>query len=905
MNGQSRFGCFGCLWLTALACATVFEIALLWWLSPTWFERLMIWQDKPYPPEIAVLPAGGDDALPPPPPLPDDPEVVGYREENTVTGHYREATGARLTTIEGATFEFPPGCMAGDQEIELIPVTEVPRPMKEEGLLLGPVYDLRIGGAEHRRFTRPVRVSVPFVRERLPEEIRSAQVVVGTWREGRWHLHPTRVDADGRTVTAELDHACLVMAGLLLVGGSAVVGVVVSEPFLGGVMYVMEWPDDSYKTTSFAIYYDRKGDHRVPTDAEYPLARGRPSGAQPLFVRDLGRFLEEIREAMPRVKMTVAKAWALRWDVYVKKLSADGMSGLGGPMVLDNDFKIYKTFPEEKKYEYLIRKTCAHELMHVAQDDHFSMVETWGKSWWLETTAEYLALRLLEQLKHSDPDPCRYTGKYPNLLEKHPWVGSKPPKSYAYARFLQWMEGRKVDVVAAVDGVNRSWTRTLENFDSELRKAGSGTSLGDHLVGFAEHMYHRNLWTGELVPTKMTNKFLDFLRTDFNTLTWRPRGKNKVVMRIFAEDHLTLPAFTSKYYHLRIAALPAHRQAKLVVHLSSAAAMSGHVLSLGGMKLSGAAPFSGAPTPMRRVALPGTSHQVLDRRLASPAADAQDVNRVSLIVTNTATSGKGSPLTLRRWLLMPPEQVFVTAFQNGRYQVAWSASELREHPEAFSGYNVYRRRWSDSEFPEQPLNKTPITGEFFLDEPPPGDWDYTITVVDALDNESEPAPLLEGDPFAGTWSGKIRIKRGGVTEPVMRWVRSELSESGEGADSSQIGQALNQLRFLLEKVDFMLHLGLPLTIEVRREGTSYFLKPVRFFGMALEDQEEVEMAPLGRRALVLVADGKKTDRGAVRLYSKDRVKQTHDISFNDPDLGHVGLTVGIDFKRQAQDEVPR
>ncbi len=42
----------------------------------------------------------------------------------------------------------------------------------------------------------------------------------------------------------------------------------------------------------------------------------------------------------------------------------------------------------------------------------------------------------------------------------------------------------------------------------------------------------------------------------------------------------------------------------------------------------------------------------------------------------------------------------------------------------------------------------------------PDDYVFTVSVIDALGNESHPAPVPDRDPFVGSWSGFIREEHG-------------------------------------------------------------------------------------------------------------------------------------------------
>ncbi len=96
----------------------------------------------------------------------------------------------------------------------------------------------------------------------------------------------------------------------------------------------------TYKTDNFAIHYNR-GVRRPASPRISPICRlSRKSAAHPLYVMDIGRYLEEARLNLPPVRPKVSRPLMIRYDALLAPMTEFGSSELGGPILLDNDFSL-------------------------------------------------------------------------------------------------------------------------------------------------------------------------------------------------------------------------------------------------------------------------------------------------------------------------------------------------------------------------------------------------------------------------------------------------------------------------------------------------------------------------------------------------------------------------------------
>ncbi len=119
VSKRSGLGCLGCFSIICLTFVLLVELAVVWWLNPTWFDRVAFWQGPIIPPDVILEEDPGARAV-----LEKEiaalqkhtrPKIIGSQpvliEGNAVETDYDPARGAVLETKEGATVRFPPGVL--------------------------------------------------------------------------------------------------------------------------------------------------------------------------------------------------------------------------------------------------------------------------------------------------------------------------------------------------------------------------------------------------------------------------------------------------------------------------------------------------------------------------------------------------------------------------------------------------------------------------------------------------------------------------------------------------------------------------------------------------------------------------------------------------------------------------
>jgi hypothetical protein len=476
----SRFGCFGCFWLGALLAGTVTTAGILYWMQPAWLQPVLFWQTPPFPEEVVFLP---EQLLPAPQPeaVPPLESLAELWTDLAASGIYDPATGLSLETLEGSQVVFPPGSVNDAHPITMTPVSSLPSEMSEDTVVpVGPALSLRVADQEHWTFDRPIQVSIPFPDDYLPTDLPPHDLAIAVWEDTAWRVLPTTVDPGTGTLSADVPHASVVATVLILkylaAGTAMTVGIGINfEPGQAVLKLLQSEVDTTYKTPNFAVHYISRAKSPVaapPADNLYLAATtsgARQVGQHPLYVTDLGRYFEEGRSWLPDVHHRVSEATLIRWDVFVLPLANEyGVSGLGGPVVIDNDMRFSASDPLPEHLEFEMRRTTVHELIHVAQDDFFNRFQY--QRWWIESTAEYLSTYLVtRKMGIEDPKPFYYIGTdfaCPALG----WDSNSGISHwYSYAKFMESMEAKGLDVPGAIRKISNDGTVTERELSATLR----------------------------------------------------------------------------------------------------------------------------------------------------------------------------------------------------------------------------------------------------------------------------------------------------------------------------------------------------------------------------------------------------------------------------------------------------
>ncbi len=665
-----------------------------------------------------------------------------------------------------------------------------------------------------------------------------------------------------------------------------------------------QMPDAVYSTKNFNLNYLSAGKAGAPpTDADYlrhATYKGKKHAGHPRFVTDLGDFLEDARSWLPDVKMQVSEVWFDRYEVFVIPVPDFGESKLGGPMIITSDLSVYGAPPPTLSYD--MRRTCVHELIHVAQDDTLSNLQdfTLGLRWWIESTAEHLSLKLMRtRAGQPNPSPHFYTSRCPTLPATG-MDGSTTLQPYAYAKLFDLMADRGVDTADLIKAVSARWNINEKALDEEIRSRTQGPGLFDYHAAFAGDYFYDNAWTGNMTGAGALNAvYATSTRDMFSRITTRSRGS--LVARFYGETLIKEPAVVSKIYPFSAAALPEERETRLVVQVEAPPGAKN--ISVFFAEQRGNLPLADKPGPPTTLYPLPVATRMSTRRMASPLKKDTDINRVVVTVNHGSFATGDAPIIVRRWLLMAPSWVRSYRQTDGTYEVTWHPAEIKSSGDgsAFKGYHVYRRKVGATEFPMKPVNQVPMTDEFYIDTPPSrasGSTPFgsrTRPATSASRRPSTPVPTrssASGRASSSSSTGRFRL--------ATRLARSEIEKMGAGNEAGVEG-FISTIHGMTMGIDALLQFGIPVTAEVQPHRGKYKLTIVSVLWMPVEEEEEDELI-LDRLGQSTIGMLPKTPRGNALLLSVNKPDRVHHKYFdtieNDPDVGTMRFGLEIDFKRK-------
>ncbi len=232
-------------------------------------------------------------------------------------------------------------------------------------------------------------------------------------------------------------------------------------------------------SNNITVYYSLKSGAPMgyteyqPEDKPWHIPTGDENWA-PTYIQDVAHYINEAREAFAddpyNLEITDGNI-----KVYVTDLKGnDGEYGsVSGAVYLNNTMKL----PNDVSgisYQDVLRATCAHELLHLVQDNYYVMNKGNIGLWWLEATATQ-ADRMVwgNELLYSESEMFSIESKA-TLLEtlSKSWDDcNNDPNWYLAGCFLQYMsnyrEGDKLNIANSIkrggDNTNPSLMRVILN----------------------------------------------------------------------------------------------------------------------------------------------------------------------------------------------------------------------------------------------------------------------------------------------------------------------------------------------------------------------------------------------------------------------------------------------------------
>ena len=706
-----NLGCLGAIWIMGLIMFSGIGGWFLHWQSPSYLEALQtIGKPKPV---IDIYVSGDEfetdisEAIT----KPIEPKILAI-EDLAQSVEYTADYGVNLIHKTGASFVFPPGSLNGPMSIEATPVMSIPTSLQDPTLRpIGMSYRLRFDGEDHMMFNTPVTVTLPLDLGESLNEIDTSKIVVTTFAEGKWETHPARYNSQNKTVTAQTPHASVTGLALLAAGVTTLfseTGRAIVQRANWERLDKTGWLTHKVmKTTNFAIHYSDTGGYQVPQNAAFPLPLRNPNNPHPAFVQEIGACLEEGYKSLSEVGMPYSSAFPNRWSVFLQPDPvAFGNTNLGGPIYLDNNYTASNNDGSVEAVRYRLWATCLHEMIHVAQDNFFNGLNV-DKSW-MEITAEYLSNKLMEKKgMNTAPYKNYYIKSNLNLpIYSFADCNGAVTCNYDYAYFFYWLDKKGFNSTAIIEAVNKAGGpgTDIKRLKRALR-AETRKDFETLWLAFTQDYYHDNLYSGDTTGMEaLAQDFTqNFKNPTFYPLTYQSRrGKKKINIIISSKDTASGQVVPrSAQHHIFTAKdLDIKKRAKLVIHTPNkngfiyAYAASGYDPAF---NYEAGGNFS-LPLTSRMTDLePFDSAKIGDFWTVpffgrERNEEGEGTNFASIVLTNPTAlnAGKGD---LRRWLLLPPEELeWNRHATRNEVIIEWAETPLKSKAKnnEFAGYNIYR-----------------------------------------------------------------------------------------------------------------------------------------------------------------------------------------------------------------------
>ena len=561
----------------------------------------------------------------------------------------------------------------------------------------------------------------------------------------------------------------------------------------------------------------------------------------------------------------------------------------GGHVVLTSLWHRNGVYPPHLDAQ--IRGNAAHELIHIAQWQHFGSKMLPGR-WWMEMSAAYLA----DLFWQRQGKPCNLlasdimqddTGKMLTV----PINDEDAENNYSYASFLKWLES-KGDTYCAVDAVNRGGDAALENFAAAIQ-AQFQKPLADLFEEFALDYYHNDLWQAKIVPP---GGFDNSMQTaaqkqccgpaNFAFLTRTGLSQWQATVEPYAK--MTSPPMkplTAWAFPVRVEAMSEYQKSKLVVEGQGPFGDNLRVW-LGSGRTGPTYPGKGKNN--------GISLAPLQNKADKPPLLAviddfmpDTTDRVTVVVVNKALSkhvwSSNPSVTMRRWALLRPEWVSAGRATPGSqdWKVEWDPTPLYKHneDEVLERWQFFCRKRGDADFPANPIEERTYANErgkapplrTQITVPDANDSVFTAREVDRYGNQGYPAIVEGDDMFQGTWSGTFRLVEG-LDAQVLKNALAKYLQKMDQEEQATIAKITDpqekarhqkgwdeQKKFIKElqqTVDqfitigvLALRSGIPMEFQIRRTEDKYFFGVMKIGPFATGAKPDIPLERLARHTL--------------------------------------------------------
>jgi hypothetical protein len=726
---------------------------------------------------------------------------------------------------------------------------------------------------------------------------------------------------------------------------------------------------DEYETPrgNFKIHYVTTGEDAVPDDDAFRSAgipfngKGTPDG-YPLYVRYIGKLLEDCLTGFNRMGLDVPEALLIRYDIFVQDMNGSwGQPRLGGPLFFSSKLLTFNG-ANNRLADQIIRFIAAYNLAWIALDEHFNSQTIGPSMWFAELVATYVGYHYWEDQGQTVYDlfGTRIYRGQKFLL----WPMNKTGQgTVGYSLFPRWIDrsfskrsGLKCLLAACESWLGR--TVELKDLDSGIKATlkSQNTGLADLFTRFALDYYHNDLWGGDRKSESLTKAMLPrwnryaaaealseapykFLRVtylsdyDYSTLVnlWESHEFGGEVR----SGRRHLPRLSAEAAYMHVGHFPSTQKAKLVVRITTHEAPSPDLaVFFAEGRCDGAPPYSGSPGEPQRLSLkPGGLPMVVVDRVGQR----NQPNCATVVAVNRSLDTSVRGPHVERWLLLPPEDVTFWREGENHWQVKWEEAGLKKKKAVWGEYQVWRKKVGEPNEAFTRVDRTPNEYHSWgAGRTNPDDYVFTVSVIDAFGNESHRAPVPDRDPFVGDWSGFIREKHGlYITEStdvidtvydqkmkeawakIQRMPVSTMHERRLKRDEEEslkfmqglLGTVVDVLKQAAPVASTVVRKpGVPVAFTIRRFEGDYFLTVKSVAGMAVSDHRLADI-PLEADGFLRLKmpPGSKLLSGAPLFSPRDSfIESPGDLNreFADPETGKVyEFTFSWTFGREGESEI--
>lgn len=316
-------------------------------------------------------------------------------------------------------------------------VTNIPFPTEVNA---GLIYDVSLSCST--LFSPPLKFTFPYDPSKV-ENVDSLKPVFYNESKEKWETYPVfAVDRATNTISFETDHLTPVGYFEFITNGGY------PHKFVKDSVTVYYTYDSIHEPMSYSDY--------APIETSWHLPTTDTNWA-PEYVQDIVHYINEARTlfAQHPDSLEITKG---NINIYVKNLGgSDGEYGsVSGAIYIKNTVKL-PTKISTLTNQDVLKSNCAHELLHLIQDNYYVMNKGNFGLWWLEATATQAGRMLWgDDIEYSESE--LFSIDYNNVLLENlskPWDDcSSDPAWYLAGCFLQYLstyrEGTKLSIAKAI-----------------------------------------------------------------------------------------------------------------------------------------------------------------------------------------------------------------------------------------------------------------------------------------------------------------------------------------------------------------------------------------------------------------------------------------------------------------------